>query len=101
MVFLCGVEFWTPRVARGIKGSGPRLTFDLKRTLSNLKMKPEKLELESTHPETLAMYTHTLKRSGWFFLLTTNTTTYKYLYSYGCHTTGFLKDCFLFDISIL
>ena len=46
MVFLCGAEFWTPRVARGIKGSGPCLTFDLKRALSNLKMKPEKLELK-------------------------------------------------------
>ena len=58
MVFLCGAEFWTPRVAT--RGSGPCLTFDLKRALSNLKMKPEKLELESTHPETLAIYTHTL-----------------------------------------
>ena len=70
MVFPCGAEFWTPRVARDIKGRGPHLTFDLKRALSNLKMKPEMLELESTHPETLAIYTHTLKRSGWFFLLT-------------------------------
>ena len=74
MVFLYGAEFWTPRVARGIKGSGPHLTFDLKRALSNLKMKPEKLELESTHPETLAIYTHTLKKSGWFILLANTTT---------------------------
>ena len=51
MVFLCEAEFWTPRIARGKKGSGPRLTFDLKWALSNLKMKPEKLELESAHPE--------------------------------------------------
>ena len=35
-------------VAKGIKGSGPRLTFDLKRALLNEKMKPEKIELEST-----------------------------------------------------
>ena len=71
MVFPCGAEFWTPyRVARDIKGRGPHLTFGLKRVLSNLKMKPEMLELESTHPETLAIYTHTLKRSGCFFLLT-------------------------------
>ena len=74
MVFLCGAEFWAPRVPRGLKGSGPRLTFDLKQSLSNFKMKPEKLELERTHPETLAIYTHT-KKVGWFFLLTTNTTT--------------------------
>ena len=58
MVFLCGAEFRAPRVARGIKGRGPRLTFDLKRAL---KMKPEKLELESTHPETLDLYTHIKK----------------------------------------
>ena len=75
MVFVCVAEFWTSRVARCIKGRGPRLTFELKRVLSNLKMKPEKLELESTHPETLAIYAHTLKRSGRFFLFTTNTTT--------------------------
>ena len=63
MVFLCGAEFWTPRVGRGIKGSGPHLTFDLKRALSNLKMKTEKLELECRHPETPAIYTHTLTLS--------------------------------------
>ena len=29
-------------VARGTKGRGPGLTFDLKRALSNFKMEPEK-----------------------------------------------------------
>ena len=91
--------------SRGIKGRGPRLPFDIKRALPNIKkMEPEKLELESTHPETLAIYTHTLKRSGWFFLLTTNTTALFfisiYLHSYGCHTTRLpqgikIVECFL------
>ena len=67
-------------------------------------MEPEKLELESTHPETLTIYTHTLKRSGCFFLLTTNTTALFfisiYLHSYGCHTTRLpqgikIVECFL------
>ena len=31
-------------VARGIEGSGPCLTFDLRWALSNLQMEPEKLE---------------------------------------------------------
>ena len=64
MVFLYGAKFWTPRVARGIKGSGPCLTF------GHFKFKNEakKLELESTHPETLAIYTHTLKGLGGFLI---------------------------------
>ena len=59
-----------PEFYRGIKGSRPRLTFDLRRALSNLQMEPEKLELESTHTETLAIYicTH-IKKVGVVFLI--------------------------------
>ena len=46
-------------VARGIKGRGPRLTFDLKWPLQIKKWSQKKLELEITHPEILAiLYTH-------------------------------------------
>ena len=32
--------------ARGIKGSGPHLTFALRRTLLNLQIEPEKLHIQ-------------------------------------------------------
>ena len=40
-VLLDGLPVWGGALDRGIKGRGPRLTFDLKRALSNLKMEPE------------------------------------------------------------
>ena len=43
MVIRSVAEFRATRVARGIKVGVLRLTFDLKRALSNLKMKPEEL----------------------------------------------------------
>ena len=59
MVVLCGAEFWTPRgpVARGIKGSGPRLTLTRKARVG---------KYTSRNPSDL--YTH-IKKVGVVFLI--------------------------------
>ena len=44
--FRCGVELQASRVARGIKGKGPGLTFDPLRLLSDLIRKHKKLLVE-------------------------------------------------------
>ena len=61
-------------VAMGINGRGSYLTFDLKCHFQILKMEPRKAEWENTHPETLAIYTHTFKMSGFFSLIDDHTT---------------------------
>ena len=69
VVFLCGAEFWTPRVARGIKGRGPCLTFDLKAGTFKFKNEARKARVgkyTSRNPSNI--YTH-IKKVGVVFLI--------------------------------